>query len=311
VPVALKGTGIPGDLTTKHVTEIKHETGSVGGSTVGLAMTADPLGPDHPLGSQAGGQDTLMNQLPTDPAAFPATTDRFVRGHLLNYDLGGLGKDFNLYPITGQANVDHVNFIESSVKSWVNDEKFWVRYKVNVLSSGQLVPLKGGLNAVESVLEAEASILNAKLSPVQTKRVRIASRYDSKNFKKGGDSGLDEKDTASSVTQDVNAAAVAALSPRPIDVPVVPQVLNPSVLVFNPGMYEDLRTAHKARGRAKTIERLMTYSGFADASRDALYKAYDEVSGLPDKTIHYLDKNETATFRRVENKWYEIRNLIV
>lgn len=311
VPVTLKGTGIPGDLSNKHVTEIKHETAMVGGSTVGVEMTADPLGPDHPRGSEAGGQDPLMNQLPTDSSVYPATTDRFVRGHLLNYDLGGLGRALNLYPITAQANVEHSNFIEGSVKSWVNDDKFWVRYKVKVLSAGRLVPLKGGLNAVESVLQADASILNAQLAPVQTRSVRIVSRYDAAKFHTGADSGLDETDTASTTTQDVDSAAVAALAPRPIDAPVVPLVLNPTVLVFNAGLYADLRDAHRARGRDRTIALLMSYSGFGEASRDALYKAYDEVVRRSDKTIHSLDKNETATFRRVENKWYDIRKLIV
>ena len=41
-----------------------------------------------------------MDQLPVDPSRLSPTTDRYVRGHLLNYQLGGLGKDFNLFPIT-------------------------------------------------------------------------------------------------------------------------------------------------------------------------------------------------------------------
>jgi hypothetical protein len=310
-PVRLKGSGIPGDRSSKHVTKIKHSTGTVGGTTVGLEMIADPLGPDHPLGSEATGQDALMNQLPTDSAVFPATTDRFVRGHLLNYDLGGLGRDFNLYPITSQANAEHSNFIERSVKGWVNDDKFWVRYKVKVLSSGRLVPLKGGLNAVESVLEAEASILNTKLAAVETKEVRIVSRFDAKKFKAGATSGLDETDTASSVVQDVDAAAVAKRKPRDIDEPVVPRVLDANTLEFDADMYDDLATAHDALRRPKTMKRLMDSYGFGPVFLDVLYKAYDEVRRRSDKTIHSLDKNERSTFRRIANKWNDIRKQIV
>lgn len=315
VKTRLKGTGIPGDKSKKHVTEITHSTASIkttlGTTIVGVEMNANPLGPDHRLGSEAGGQDALMDVLPTDPAVYPATEDRFVRGHLLNYDLGGLGDDFNLYPITGQANVDHSSFIERSVKSWVNDDKYWVRYKVKVFSAGDLVPLKAGLNAIESVVEAEASILNAKLEPVETKKVRIASRYDSKKFKKGADSGLDKDDTESSVIKDVDQAAVAALKPRKIDEPVVPRVIDTDEIVFPPDMYADLRYSHDKRGKDKTKEELVKVSGFKEASLDALYKAYEEVVGRKDKTVLGLNADQRATFRRIENKWGDIRDQIV
>lgn len=313
VPVLLKGTGIPGDVSAKHVTDIKHSTGTLGGSTVGLEMTASPLGPDHPLGSEAGGQDALMNQLPTDPSTYPDVTHRFIRGHLLNYDLGGPGKDFNLFPITSKANADHYNFVEKAVKSWVNDKKLWVSYRVSITASDQMTPLKNGLKAVDANLETEISTLDAKLNKIETKSIRISSRYDPKQFATGGKSEVADKDaTSPPPTPTALDASAVPTTARAIDVPVVPQVLDPSSPpVFNPGMYDDLRVSHKARGRDKTRERLMAYSGFGEASRDALYKAYDEVSGLPDKTIRSLDKNEIATFRRVENNWASIRTLIV
>src|SRR5262249_46153329 len=93
--LTLKGTGIPGDLIKKHVTEIKNSTANLswtskppkpaGASVVGIEMLANPLGPDHPLGSEASGQEDLFDQLPTDPKL--PVADRFIKGHLLNYDL--------------------------------------------------------------------------------------------------------------------------------------------------------------------------------------------------------------------------------
>ena len=256
----LKGSGIPGDLAKKHVTEIKNSTGSVawtatppGASVVGLEMTANPLGPDHPLGSEAGGQDSLFAHLPTDPAKFSATTDRFIRGHLLNYDLGGPGKDFNLYPITAKANSEHFHFIEGSVKEWVNNKKLWVSYTVKVVSSGPLVPLRGGLHAIESVLDAEAHVLDTQLAPVISKSVRIVSRYDTSKFVPGGKSGLDAPDKVSDRGKDVDdadiqKAVLEAQTQRPQDQAVVPQVLNTKEVRFPLSMYEPMRELPQIAG---------------------------------------------------------------
>jgi hypothetical protein len=43
-------------------------------------------------------------------------------------------------------------------------------------------------------------------------------------------------------------------------------------------------------GKDQTKERLMTYSGFGDASLDALYKAYEEVSGLPQVITRQVER---------------------
>ena len=77
------------------------------------------------------------------------------------------------------------------MKKWVNEDKLWVRYKVNVQSSGQLVPLKAGLNAINSRLEIEVATLDTSLKPVKTYPLRIQSQFDSSKFAAGGKSGLD------------------------------------------------------------------------------------------------------------------------
>jgi hypothetical protein len=118
-------------------TTITRKTGGLGGSKVGLEMTIDWLGPGHPEGTppESGAQKTLMDLLITDPKQ--VSEDKYVRGHLLNHNLGGKGNDENMFPITGNANKEHLGSIESKVKGWVNGEpkkkpKHWVWYEVKV-----------------------------------------------------------------------------------------------------------------------------------------------------------------------------------
>jgi hypothetical protein len=44
-----------------------------------------------------------------------------VQGHLLNHNLGGEGRRFNLTPINKKANSDHLHQVEQDVKETVND----------------------------------------------------------------------------------------------------------------------------------------------------------------------------------------------
>jgi hypothetical protein len=46
----------------------------------------------------------------------------WARGHLLNHDLGGKGKTFNLYPITAGANRRHSENVEQEVKKLLKEE---------------------------------------------------------------------------------------------------------------------------------------------------------------------------------------------
>ncbi|MGZ0020531.1 hypothetical protein [Nitrosomonas sp. wSCUT-2] len=144
-------------------------------TTVGVKMIANPLGPDHLQGGppKSGAQKGLMRQLPTDPKL--PTDQKYIRGHLLNDNVGGPGEDFNLFPITGEANHQHEHFIESTVKSWVNDHKQWVKYTV------EAKPVKVDMKAetVNATFDCEAQLLNpAKaMQPMDTVKVTIPSIY--------------------------------------------------------------------------------------------------------------------------------------
>lgn len=91
-------------------------------STVATSMTAT-LDPTNPPGYGQGSSedsdlDGIMGTLPTDPAH--TATKKFVKGHLLNDNLGGMANKNNLYPITGQANKDHLTQVESKIKDYID-----------------------------------------------------------------------------------------------------------------------------------------------------------------------------------------------
>ena len=145
----------PGGLDGQQ-TNVDWKTASVGGDTVGVEMEAHFLGPDHVQGGppKSGAQKTLMAQLPTDPSQ--SNPNKYIRGHLLNDNLGGAGEDYNLFPITGNANKEHEAVIESKVKDWVNVRKQWVYYKVAV--SYDASQLTSGI--VNAKLACEAYVLD-------------------------------------------------------------------------------------------------------------------------------------------------------
>ena len=114
-------------------TKITRKTGSLAGTTVGLEMKADWLGGKIPEGTkpEAGAQEALMDLLVTDPNQ--RSPFKYIRGHLLNEHLGGRGNAENMFPITGNANSQHLHSTETTVKSWVKKKKRWVLYEVKVL----------------------------------------------------------------------------------------------------------------------------------------------------------------------------------
>ncbi len=87
--------------------------------TVGTRMKAwlDPK--DSVTGSAPGGdQDNLMKSLKLQGNL---ASYALIKGHLLNHDLGGFGVAENLFPITKQANVEHLVYAEYAVKQGLAD----------------------------------------------------------------------------------------------------------------------------------------------------------------------------------------------
>jgi hypothetical protein len=131
-------------------TTVDWSEGSLGGDTVGMKMTAKKLKKSS-IGKHtnlkgsppaANQQATLMSFLPTNPKL--PKPDKFIKGHLLNHNIGGPGKDFNMFPITASANGTHLSAVETDVKSWVLSGNT-VDYEVAVNCSGS--DLKKGKKA--------------------------------------------------------------------------------------------------------------------------------------------------------------------
>ncbi|NBQ67898.1 MAG: hypothetical protein EBU46_03305 [Nitrosomonadaceae bacterium] len=165
-------------------TNVNWTTDNLGGDTVGTEIKAEPLGPEHLQGGppKSGAQNKLMNLLPTDPGL--ANPDKYIRGHLLNDNLGGPGEPYNLFPIMANANKEHENVIESKVKQWVNTEKQWVSYHVKV-NQGK-IDLKNGI--VNAQFACTASVLNpVNDQPINTisatinSEASVAHKTDTKN----------------------------------------------------------------------------------------------------------------------------------
>ncbi|MDX2477868.1 MAG: hypothetical protein QNL05_10955 [Gammaproteobacteria bacterium] len=171
----VKGRGIAGK-----VSKITYSSGTISGSsdTVGLEMVADPLGPDHPAGSGASGQSDLMGRLETSQSN---TEDKkFIRGHLLNDNVGGPGSAENQFPITAAANRAHEQQIEDRVKTWVNEDRYWVYYKVRVAVSEVDISdaSKYRKNKVTARFFCEAAVYNLRNQKRNAIRATIVSHYN-------------------------------------------------------------------------------------------------------------------------------------
>lgn len=287
----LSGSGVsPG-----HKTEIILRGGSLSGHMVGIHMTASPLGPEHPRGSGPSGQKGLMGMLPTDSKHHPDADTRFVRGHLLNDNLGGPGKPNNLFPITAHANSVHHAEIEKYVKKWVNESRYWVKYDVKIRGGDTIETAPSGIKYVNSTIEATASVLNTKLRAVSglTRSVTIKSHF--------------ETAAKATTTEAVDEAKLAAHTARPIDKGV--EVKLPAgrrEVIFPSDIEAVLKAKIRSSSRARVKERLRTYSGFGPRSEEVLFKAYDGVKRRKsDKMVRGLSSDEISVFTRIINSWEE------
>lgn len=106
------------------------------GNGDGKLMEANPLGPDHKIGEEpVSGAGHIWNKRTAKlrAAAGKTKADTYVAGHLLNHHVGGPGNDpRNLAAIPSDANKQHLNEVETTIKRLVNDNKAWIYYRVEV-----------------------------------------------------------------------------------------------------------------------------------------------------------------------------------
>ena len=128
--------------TTQLATDITYNTGTFryravnGGpmnqtQIVGTSMDANLDPQDERAGTKPGGDQ--VNMLRRLRGVYPES--HFIRGHLLNGNLGGLGIAENLYPITTEANKQHEKQVENHVKGEIENNRE-VSYSVNVINRG-------------------------------------------------------------------------------------------------------------------------------------------------------------------------------
>jgi hypothetical protein len=183
--------GPPGKIKkqVKKEMTIVRETGSLGGSTVGLSMTVDWLNDKHPEGSPSSSSEQveLMNQLVTEPKK--SSADKFIRGHLLNEHLGGPGVALNMFPITANANKNHLTSTESPVKKWVVEPDRWVWYQVKAtnISSKLNGKAKSPQNYVDCAFICEAVQKTADGEVKDKLSTTIPSTYQEKQTKETTD----------------------------------------------------------------------------------------------------------------------------
>lgn len=107
----------PVQLATKDLT-LSGKTSTVATS---MSVVLDPK--NAPKYGESSSEDkdldNVMSVLPTDTHF--TGNKKFVKGHLLNDNLGGKANKDNLYPITGQANSDHKNKVETPIKKYMDD----------------------------------------------------------------------------------------------------------------------------------------------------------------------------------------------
>ncbi|GAA0873876.1 hypothetical protein GCM10009118_02840 [Wandonia haliotis] len=141
---------------------------------VGGSMTA-MLDPDTPI-KGANAKSTFQKDMYDDLKLYWNPGAKYwVRGHLLNANLGGPNVAPNLFPITGHANGDHLNYVENHVKNWIIGGKK-VKYSViakqetgDVTIGQESVPnAAGSLNCQAEIIGEDKKISRLiKSEPVQ------------------------------------------------------------------------------------------------------------------------------------------------
>ncbi len=137
------------------------ENGTSSSDTVATKMVAAPLGPDHRKG--AGPKSSALRKIMKRLVTTTGNTEdkKYIKGHLLNDNVGGPGTKDNLYPITATANRNHEMNIEHWVKKQLKN-RYYVYYKVEIVEGKVKLDGQENQNYVDSVIKAEAGYWKTK-----------------------------------------------------------------------------------------------------------------------------------------------------
>ena len=269
--------------------EIRWRTAQLGGVTVGAEMEAVKLGPDHPQGGPPGsGQDALMDKLVTQGAA---ANSKYIRGHLLNDNLGGSGENKNLYPITAHANNLHASRVENPIKNLVNDQRYWVYYKVSVKqNSVKLNSSNIADNKVNSEFNCEAYVLRTDGRKSRKIKAKITSQY--------------QKDATAPDAINLNTNANSAQTLSGPDV-LLSSRSSDTTATINGALFNNLKRARQrwsATGWIKIDRALLNVSGIGSTHLSTLHTAYaNALANDNDDQASQLTPAQRSSLTRVNN----------
>ena len=284
----LRGTGIRDVAGDNHVTNVRLSVDSnVGGGVVGTEMVAKPLGPDHPMGTPPSGKQEVMDLLGS----------QYIRGHLLNENLGGPGENKNLFPITRSANAMHNTRIETAVKDWVNTQRYWVSYEVRVGNySGIQTSTTSGEKYINATLTAKAQILDLDLNPWRTITATIASTFDERAEVTGeSDTTTPAHSLAEQSRREVrDADRDATVLLQAGDANAVPQNIRDNL--------SDMLTVHKSWDKLRRhLEKAPT---IGPSTALVLQRAYRQTAANYDgSTVHLSDPTEKRLLTMAVGHW--------
>ncbi|NBD31172.1 MAG: hypothetical protein GVY31_14195 [Alphaproteobacteria bacterium] len=233
------------------------DTASATQSGMGISMTADPLTPFHGQGSGPKSR-ALQNVFALLETQGETGSHGYIKGHLLNDNLGGPGEDRNLFPITQTANTRHSSMVEETAKELVNDRHYWVRYKVDMQET-ETIPYEDrqGVDriAINALIKARLEVLKTDGTARNVKSVEIPSVF---NFQRGNADMADKtrrqlQDTVDAGGPDATPAQ-AELDRRErlvADFDAAPQTQTTETQ--DDAVLEDLRAENTTEGRQSDI----------------------------------------------------------
>ncbi|MBI1919804.1 MAG: DUF4157 domain-containing protein [Geobacter sp.] len=178
-----------GEVEVKPV--ITYRTGAVRignkSSMAGYHMIYEYLAPNHGQGTSPkdSEQAEVFSVLPTvgkiGKGRYGGET--YIKGHLLNDNVGGPGIAKNLFPITTQANSDHKTQVETHVKNLVNKAGCLAFYEVKVIEKAAeaLKDVKNDSGEQMYKIDARLEVLLDTYILVEKKRLE-RRRKDPKRF---------------------------------------------------------------------------------------------------------------------------------
>lgn len=239
-------------LWTPQTLNLNTTTNPGGGSyTVGGYMRANPLSQDHPPGTKAAADSDHTGMM----AKLPAAGNRkktgsgsgpyyYIKGHLLNDNLGGIANEANLFPITHEANGQHKSYVEEYIKKGIS-EGYVYRYEVNIANvKVKDEPLHGGY-AVDSEIQFSFARLDSAQKDVSgtEHKGKVESTYEITGAEPFDKSTEYAKDSPGSYNH-----------PKPVGTEDIYKTSEKSVLTSNTGLTGTVTTfGHALAGGSKTL----------------------------------------------------------